>query len=335
MNKKNIYLLLGPEEGEKRQFIKNYILKATEKYGEKPEIVKFYSFESNMIDIVAILQNESLFSKHTVLILFDVETIKTGEDLNILVEYLEHPSSTSALFLISPKIQLVNKKILEKIPEANKKIFWELAETRKQSWIHGFFRQQNIRIEQSALMFLLEMVENNTHNLKSICSRLALFFGPDSVIKDEDLEKYVYHSKEENVFTLFERVAQRDFPASIEILHKIILSGESDGIMLVNGLLWQLRKLLDYKRLIKRNFHTDEIYKKLQLRSKKNQYIYTQAHKNYTQKEIVSVIVLISDFDTGFRSIKTELHTLLLQLLLYYIIKRGGSRKKGEEILFY
>jgi DNA polymerase-3 subunit delta len=334
MDKKNSYLLLGPEEGEKRQFIKNYIQQVGEKFGEKPEILKFYTFESNMVDIVSILQNESLFSKHTVCILFDVETIKSGEELKILVDYLEHPSKTATLFLLSAQIGQINKKIVDKIPAGNKQIFWELAEARKQSWVHSFFRQHKIRIEPSALTFLLEMVENNTHDLRSICNRLALFFGPDTVINNEDLEKYVYHSKEENVFTLFERIAQRDFPASIEILHKIILSGESDGIRLVSGLLWQLRKLLEYKRLIKRNFHPGEISRTLRL-SKKNQHIYSLAHKNYTQQEIGSVLVLISEFDVGFRSMKSDLHTILLQLLIYYIVKRGGSRKKGEEILFY
>ncbi|MBN2532059.1 MAG: DNA polymerase III subunit delta [Spirochaetales bacterium] len=333
MIKKNIYLLLGPEEGEKRQFIKNHIIKISEKIGEKPEILKFYAFESNMIDIVSILQNESLFSKYTVLVLYNVEEIKGMEELKILQEYLEHPSQTATLFLLSDNTSLAGKKIPEKIPEENKRIFWELTETRKQSWIHGFFRQQNIKIEQPALEFLLEMVENNTHNLKSICMRLALFFGQDSVIRDEDLEKYVYHSKEENVFTLFERIAGRDFPASMEILHKILLSGESDGIMLVNGLLWQIRKLLDFKRLIKRNFHKEEIYRKLKIWSKKNQYIYSSAHKNYTLDEVISVVVLISDLDTGLRRMKADLHTVLLQLLIYYIIKRGGTRIKGEEII--
>jgi DNA polymerase III subunit delta len=334
MDKKNVYLLLGPEEGEKRQFIDDYIQKAAKKLGEKPEILKFYTFESTMIDIVALLQNGSLFSKYTIVMLFNVETIKSGDDLKILLDYLDHPSETATLFLVSSQFYLPGKKIQDKIPGSNKKIFWELAENRKQSWIHEFFKKHDIQIEQPALAFLLEMVENNTQDLKSICQKLSLFFGSGSIIKEEDLGKYVYHSKEENVFTLFERITQRDFSASIEILHKILLSGESDGIKLLSGLLWQLRKLLEFKRLLKQNFHSYEIFKKLKL-NKKNQHIYSLAHKNYTLKEIVTILVLIFDFDVGLRGVKADMHTMMFQLLLYYIIKKGGARKKGEELIFY
>ena len=69
-------------------------------------------------------------------------------------------------------------------------------------------------------MKVKKMIENNTKDLKSECSKLALFFGPGASIKTEELEKYLYHSKEENVFTLFESIAQRNFDLSLEILSK-------------------------------------------------------------------------------------------------------------------
>jgi DNA polymerase-3 subunit delta len=335
MIKQNLFLLLGPEEGEKREFIKAYLQRKTKDLGEKPEILRFYAFESRILDIVSTLQNQSLFSRFTVLILYNVETIKKVDDQKILADYLQHPSECAALFLVSPGIHEVSKVITKHIPESQKKIFWELAENRKRNWIQEFFRTRSITIEPSALEFLLEMLENNTRDLKNTCNRLALFFGPDAKIKGEDLEKYVYHSKEENVFTLFERIAQRDLPAAMEVLHKMLLSGEADGIKLINGLLWQIRKLLSFKLLLKKNFHQGEIFRKLKIWSKKNQHIYTLAHRNFAFAEIEAIIVLVTDFDVSFRSVKTEMQILLCQLLLYYIIKKGGRRMKGKDILFH
>jgi len=335
MDKKNIYLLLGPEEGEKKTYIKNYVAKISKEFGEKPEILRFYSFESKMINIVATLQNKSLFSHHTIILLYETEIIKSGDELKILLDYLEKPSEEATLFLLSDTIQMISKKIVSKVPAANKKIFWELSETKKRSWIHDFFRQRDMSIEQPALEFLLEMVENNTHDLKTSCNKLALFFGPQGIIKEEDLEKYIYHSREENVFTLFERIAIRDFSSSIEILHKILVSGESDAIHLISGLRWQMRKLLSLKRFINQNYHINEVYQKLKIWGKKNQHIFSQAHNEYTQEEVVFILVLLSDFNVEFRSSKADIHTVLLQLLVYCIVKKGGKRKKGKDILFF
>lgn len=329
MNKKksNNFLLLGPEEGEKAQFIENYIKQIRESTGGEPEISRFYSFDSKIIDIVALLRNGSLFHDYKVVIINNIEEIKFSSDINLLTEYFENPVDNTSLIMLSNTINKVDKNISAKIPPSNKKIFWELFENQKRGWISQFFRQKSIEIDKSGINYILEMVENNTIILRKECSNLANFFGTGTQISLKDIEKYIYHSKEENVFTLFEKISHRDLQSSLEVLQKILLSGEITSTGILNGLLWQVRKLLSLKKLMNNNYHTDEIFKTVGLGSKRNQQIYLQAHKNYTKPEIVSLIVLFSDFEIFFRTLKTDLHFLLLQLLLYYIIT--GRRKNN------
>jgi DNA polymerase-3 subunit delta len=332
--KNNVFLLLGPEEGEKFNYIQKIIKKITQKNGEKPEVMRLFSFESNIVDVVALLQSKSLFSQHTVIILNNVEAIKDTNDLRILGEYLKNPSALSTLFLLSQTIQDVHKEIVSKIPPKNKVIFWELFENQKKGWLQNYFHQQEIHITNDALQLLLDMVQNNTRDLRSECNKLVLFFGPGAMIRGEDLEKYLYHSKEENVFTLFERIARRDFINSIEILEKILSSGDTDGSALLNGLLWQIRKL-SIKLLLKDNYHMDEVFQRLIIRSKKSQRIYTEAHTKYSLQEVKQIIVLVSECDRLLRSIRSDLHRILLHCFIYYCVKKGGIKPRIKDFIFF
>jgi DNA polymerase-3 subunit delta len=320
-----VYLLQGPEEGEKIAYIDKIIKTICSQNSEEPEIFRYYSFETDIIDVTSLLCNGSLFNNHTVVILNNTEEIKKADDLTLLCEYIVSPSSSATLILTTPTVRQVSKKIIDKIPEKNNIIFWEMFENQRKGWLTNFFRNHDIKIRPDALDFFLEMAQNNTQDLKHECNKFVLFFGAGSTITVEDLEKYLYHSKEENVFTLFERFAEKDFSASLEVLQKILSSGESDAIAVLSGLLWQVKKLLQIKLLLSRNYHIDELYTKLGIISKKNQKMYLEANKNYSFSEVKSIIVLLTEFDIRIRSYRSDLHLVLLQLFFYYAIKTHGN----------
>ena len=319
-----VYLLLGPEEGEKAQFIENTLSGISKRVGEEPEIHRCYAFESTVADVLANLRNGSLFSRHKAVILNNIEEIKRKNDITLLSDYLDSPSENATLFLVSNLVKGINRTIERNVAPKNKKIFWEMFENKKIDWVIGFFRKRKIGIDQEAASFLLEMIQNNTRDLRDQCSKLAQFFGEGSQLRMEMMEKYIYHSREENVFTLFERIALKDLSASQEILSKILLSKESDPSALLSGLLWQVRKLQRLKVLIGKNFPLDEIFGKLNIRNRKGQKIYLNAHRNYTKPEVQSLVVLINEFSIRIRSATQELSVVLLQLFIYYAVARAG-----------
>jgi DNA polymerase-3 subunit delta len=330
----DVFLLLGPEEGEKALFIKSTLAKIAKALGESPELYRYYTFEATVADVLAILRNGSLFSRHRAVILNNVEDIKRRDDVSLLEEYLVNPAENATLFLVSSAVKGVDRKIEQAVSPQNRKIFWEMFENKKLDWITRFFRERGMGIDQEAAAFLLEMIQNNTRDLREECNKLAQFFGDGSELRVEMIEKYIYHSKEENVFTLFERIASKDLAASQGVLGKILLSRESDPASLLSGLLWQIRKLQRMKALLENSYPLDEVFGKLRLRNRKAQRIYLNAHRNYTREEVQSLIVLINEFSIRIRSVTGELSTLLLQLFVYYAIVRGGAVPQIEETLF-
>ena len=327
-------LLLGPEEGEKSAFVEKLRAALTRRLGEAPETHRFYAGETPVADVVLCLRNLSLFSRHRLVILSNVEEVKRAEEVGALVEYLASPAQDATLLLLSTGFAGdvdrrvggdQRKKVPGAVPFENQRIFWEMFDNQKQGWVASFFRQREITIDPDAVEYLLDMVENNTRDMRVECERLALFFGAGAALTLENVEHYIYHSKEENVFTLFDRICERELLAAEEVLDRILLSREAETTQLAAGLIMQFRRLAGYKRMMAANYESSEAFQKLRIFSKKSQKTYAEGSRRFTGPDVEVVIQVLVEFDERFRSVKADLHELLLRLLVYYIVAKAGK----------
>lgn len=233
--KGKVYLLLGPEAGEKEQFLLQIKNRVLQEAGGEVEQARHYPFETSMSEVVSAIRNGSLFSTHKWVVIPQVETVKR-EEAAVLAEYCAKPSEDATMVLISSGTDRdIAKALTGVIPKSQVKIFWELFENQKQNWVRSYFRERNIRVGEETVELILELVENNTQELRRECEKLALFFGEGKDLSHDDVERYLYHSKEENVFTLFDRFAAGEFTQTLEVMKKIGLSGESQPIQLLGG----------------------------------------------------------------------------------------------------
>jgi DNA polymerase-3 subunit delta len=329
-----VRLLLGPEEGEKSAFIQKISETLAARLGEPPERSRFYAGDTDMSEIVLCLRNMSLFARHRLVIVAHAEEVKRAEEVATLVEYLASPAEDATLLLLSTGFSGEidrriagdqKKKTPGAVPFEHQKVFWEMFDNQKQGWVTSFFRQRKISIDAEAVEYILDMVENNTRDMRVECDRLALFFGPDAAITLESVEQYIYHSKEENVFTLFDRICERELLSAEEVLDRILLSREADATQLAGGLLMQFRKLASYKRMLAANYESAEAFPKLRIFSKKNQKTYVEGSRRFSASDIETIVQLLVEFDERFRSVKADLHDLLLRLMVYYVVAKAGQ----------
>ncbi|MBN1411440.1 MAG: DNA polymerase III subunit delta [Spirochaetales bacterium] len=335
LNDMSLFLLLGPEEGEKGLYIQKLVKKIGKAAGEKPEIQRYYFFEAKLPDLISKLLTGSLFSQYIIMILSGVEQVKKQQDLNILVDYLKNPNRKTTLILVSESIGEVSRKISDAIPASNRVIFWELNESQKRNWLFTFFKQRQFKIEPDVLNYLLEAVENNTKDLRTECQKLVTYYKPGSMITLDDIESLVFHSREENPFTLFERFASRDFVAALETLDKILLAGEVTYAALLSGLLYQIRNLMAFKQLSLENFSRSELFARLNIRFKKSQKLFLEADKNYSYADVNGVLILALETEKKLRSERAEIHKALLKIFLYQSIMRGGRTPSVDKTGWY
>ncbi|MAG14129.1 MAG: DNA polymerase III subunit delta [Spirochaetales bacterium] len=322
--KPGVYLLLGPENGQKQEFIDQLTKKIASESGEKPEEYRYYPFKLEFLDVVSTLRNTSLFAAHRIVFLNQVHDVKNKTDCEILSEYCKRPVSDATLIMLSDLYQ-IDKRLDSVVPKEQKRVFWELFENQKQSWISNYFRSAGITITAEAVDLLLEHVENNTQELKQVCERLALFLKDEKTISEDLVEDLVYHSREENVFTLFDRIAQGSFSSSLEILQNLRHSGATDPSQLLGGLLWQFRRLLTVRRMIDARYSLDDAYRKLKIRGKKNQRVYAVACDVYTAGQLERIFTLFSEYETQLRSNSGNMQDIYLKLFLYDVVLKKGT----------
>ena len=337
------YLLLGPETGQKSQFIKTLRDQITAANGEAPEIHRYYPFETEQDEILVALQNSSLFANHRLVLLSQADTLSASQ-VTTIAEYLKRPSATATLIIVSNETS-ISKKIDGLISKEARQVFWEMFEDKKRDWIESYIRKANLDISDDAIEMLLELVENNTNDLKIVCDQLIRYFlemiqqdigdqfsNRPTEISPQDIDRFIYHSRREHVLTLFEKIAYRDLPGALEILSALRLAGEAEPAALYAGLLWQFRRLYSFIANRREGLSDDEAYMKARvlerpaaINGKRNRQIYREAAKNYLLSDIEQIIMRICDFEGSSRSDAGRLQDILVELFLYTTIGRKGA----------
>lgn len=326
-----IYLYLGPEEGEKHAAIAEQRAALQSRVGGELEEYNLYAFDSSPADLVGILLNGSLFGSGIFVRYKSVEQLRRKDEIAPILRYAASPNENALLVLESSETR-VHDDLGKAAGPSGRRIFWEMFEDQKQAWLSGYFRRHKVAIDPEALELLLELVENNTLDLRHEADKLIAFAGER--VGAEAVERYVYHAREENVFTLFDAIVERNLEHALDIAEKLLV--QQDAVQLIGGIARQIDRLLMFQEIrvgerddqrafaeLERLLHTGsgkprEI-KKLARRS------LLVSSGRYPLGACRAMARLSADVDALFRSIPAELHRGLFQQYLYSLIVRNGE----------
>jgi DNA polymerase-3 subunit delta len=325
MARGKICLYLGPELGEKD----DALAKIKEGLGAACETTSFYAGETPVQTIADAIRNGSLFAENRLFIIKNAENISKKNDIHLMTSCLESAPPGTNVVLQSDETHL--DKALEGISGAEKRVFFEMFENRKQDWVAQFFRRAGFSIKPDAVAAVLELVENNTEALRRECGALTLFLDKNRPVEAADVEKWLSHSREEDAFTLFGRLAKGDLEAAIETCHSLLAGGEA-AFAILPGLLWCVRRLRDYCLLMAassggQSQNLDAELRKIGLGSplaRKNYeaaYAHMRNGKTTPQAAAQHAVTLIAQYDFLVRSLGTGLQSVLMDTLLCKLAK--------------
>lgn len=320
-----VYTFLGPELGQKKEKIKKIKAELIKIYGNIEE-ERYYADETPFSEILPRLETVGLFSDHNLITIENADAI-TGKEAASLASYLDKPVNETTIFLLSEKTKLSNtiEKKLKKYPF---EIFWELNESNKSSLVYKIIRDNNLAIEKEAVELFIELISPQSDQITRECMRLVSFFPEGHTITEDDLEKFIYHSKEETVFSLFSFMAVRDLNKSLESA-KTLLNQSSSGVyQITGGLLWQLRKLLALKIMITSGYGATEACNKCGIRGLTLKQSMLSAAKNYSLSDIKKALALISLCDKRIRLYRRELHENIFLHTVYKIVFNPSVKKR-------
>ena len=320
-----VYLYTGPEFGLRTEAVDTIKKNLKKQYGEVDEHL-FYLLETPFSEEMTILSSGTLFSSATCIVCKNAELLKKKEDIALLEDWIKDAEETSVLILISDEIS-VDSKVEKLIPQSNRKKFWEMFDNEKLPWVQNFFKKNGYTIEEDAALLILDMVENNTEALRNECSRFFVCFPKDHEITEDDVESILTHNREENVFTLFNQMAnpsesvQVNLEKSLNILQKIRLSGDNSPVMIIAGLSSCFRKLVLWHKE-----GEGAIFGKLQQKQ------YRNAAKVWSLGQATAILAILASTDMEIRSGGNLLQDLMLQKMLYEIILKKGAQISSPDL---
>lgn len=325
-----VWLFTGPEIGERNTAVDQLRTQAIAAHGD-PEMHTLYAGDSPIGEVIALLQNGSLFSSARFVLIRNAELFKKKEDVSQLVAWATESSGRDDVYLVLVSDEIgIDKKIEACVAKDRKRIFWELFEDRKEQWITGFFRKEGFRVEPEAVSTILEMVENNTDALKTACSRLMLFFEKDHLISEDDIISYLSHNREENAFTLFDTLSRNDTEGALAILERIALSKDSSPVQILAGLTYCFRRLGDWHRLASRGVRDEFELKKAGFSGKRALAQYRRAAEVWDPAVASRILAILAETDSSMRSTGSAVHRILLDTGILAISNAGcisaGSR---------
>ena len=321
--KSGSWLFLGPEIGEKQTAIDEIKKKLSESGGFEETV--YYAGETTVSTIVSHIRNASLFADSRFFLIKCVELIKGSErtkkkddtDILLLSSCLASLPDETFVVLVSEE-KGVAKGLENAIPQANRRIFWELTDNRKADWVKTFFAQEGFRISADGVETILELVENNTSALRQECSRLTLFLDKSREITGEEAERWLSHTREESAFTLFSRIAAGDFARSLESM-RMLLAAKEPAPAIFAALASCFRKLYSYLSLKEAGVNDDWEYRKIGVSSLGAKRDYAAAGKRYDSSAAETCLALTAEYDLRLRSSSSFPEQILMDDYLFRI----------------
>ena len=340
------YLLLGPEKGLKEDAIKNI----RSQIGQC-DVSKFYAFEDYEAELFAQLNNNDLFADHKLVILDEVQDIKTADKVKPLVQYIQNPSDCATLILTSTELY-VNSSIMGAVETQGREYvskFYELFESKKNEWLSNYFRRNGLSIENRAITAIIEKVENNVQEFENTCSQMVIFLKtiPDKQsVTYEDVEEFLTHTREESEYTLFSYIARGKLESALECLHTLLRTKDSASVcsMCASRLSTYFRRALsvqinvaagcgmslrfgeDNTAFSKKVFEGDR-----PISMPKDREIYRDCCNTYSQRDMERILVTLAEYDIKIKETPVVLQSVMMERCIMDVICRKGRHGKTLE----
>lgn len=332
-----IRFLMGPEEGEKLAWLEGEKRRLAGLHPDM-EVVNLFAFDTDPAALEESLFSSSLFSSFTLVVLKHYEELKKDSPVNrVILKYVQDKDSPNALIVLSSQTTYSLPAALSKALSRDMVIsFWEMFENKKQDWIRSFFRKEGYQISQDAIRYILDMIENNTWEMKNTCSQLALFFqlsGTKGQIGLDEISSYLSHTREEDGFSLFACIARADLAKSLSCLKKILDSDRNGHIGLTGVLLRQFRLLESFSSL--RSGGEEAAFSNASafsssaapvrgIKTQRDKATFKTAADNYTLEDTGRIIRYLDGMDVKVKMAAADEVSLTLELMLYTIIVNRG-----------
>lgn len=312
-----VYLLGGTNA-----FIKERIMEELKKNILEEEMSSFNldTYQGNKQSLGEILsraETPPVLSRKRMVIVKEVPYFKeeiNEKDTEKLINYLENPSPSTCLVLVTDKI--------DKRKKTTKKLFlkkWVIEcnpvkESDLKKWINQKLRQEKKEIKENALELLVKLVGNDLNQMENEISKLCTYLGEDKVLTEDTVRALVSASSlEVSIFSLVDNIGKKNKKEALVQLHSILKQNEPP-LKILTMIGRQFRLLIQVKKHLESTKTKRELSSDMKLPAFVVNKLADQAEK-FTQEELHKALIRTHETDIKIKTGILEPH-FSLELLI-------------------
>jgi DNA polymerase-3 subunit delta len=311
---KKITHYIIPQTIDIENFEKNILNKSNE--SNKKILLKYYKHDNNYYTLAKTL---------------------TGPDKKSLISVFnqigfKNYDADTYLIMINETKERIPSGLQDLLTENQNIIFWEMFDSQKSEWIREEFKNAGLYIENEAIDYILDAIENNKDQLKNEINKITMLFkeksSDNNVVRKSFIEEHLYHSKEENSFTLYSAMLDGDLDKALDILEAVFYADEDS---LLNGLVWSHRNFLKAVDLYEnQGIPINDIFKNLGIMSKKNKSDIENGLRRYNFYHASIMFYYLSELDYYLKTLPSNFKLIKLQ---EFIIKFMNQKNNSPSFL--
>jgi DNA polymerase III subunit delta len=253
INKKDIFLIYGENEGLKEdlilEFSKNYIKESIFKYSEKEILLNLEDFYNNIF-------SQSFFEKKKLIIINNsTDKIKNEIEL-ILTKNIEDITLIFLSNILDKKSKL--RSLFEKdkslicaaVYKDDHRILLNIA--------HSFFKAKKIGVSIESINLIIERSSEDRKNLRNELKKIENFIGNKKKIDFDDLVKLTNLSENHSINKIVDISLAKNTKQTLKALNENIFSPE-DMIIVIRSYLMKSKRLLRLATELEKNKDIDQV----------------------------------------------------------------------------
>lgn len=241
--KKQIYLLLGPDQSQKKEYLDTVLQKhKIPAEPDAPERCVFFAGEGRETAnrVFEECATYGFFGGSKAVIVHEAEKLPKDE----LKKYLAEPVDGTVLVLLSDLNQRKFSAPIEKrVAEIGEvKMFWQMFEDRLEQWVEQkAHKEYRLQVERGIGRFIVDQCGRNGELAERNLQLLANYFE-ERPFTLEEAARVVQEKKELTVFNLVDQLFNRDARNALNTLRRLVFEGEE--VLQMRALLERQLKLL-------------------------------------------------------------------------------------------
>jgi DNA polymerase-3 subunit delta len=310
-----LYLFHGEEEFLVEELTRSLLDATLDESARSFNLDIVYGSDVDAKAIVSLAAAYPMMSERRVVIVKEFDKVMSKE---LLVPYLEIPSPTTCLAVISakPDFRLKAYKLLRDTGVAVE--CKQLYDNEIPSWISSRVKKLGKKISPEACQVMQGYVSRSLREIQNEIDKLFIYVGEKQEISVDDVNNVVGMSKQFNIFELQKAIGKKDIGRAVEVMEQMLDAGEYP-VAIVAGLAKYMQKIWLAQELRRRQISEFQLAADLGVSPF---YVkdYIEAARRYSSDELEKCFDALLQADLTLKSTSSD-QKYVMTLLLYEVVQ--------------